>query len=51
MRPDLADVSVIGGADGPTAVLIATQFPWLTIGIAAAVIAAIVLIALYLKHK
>ncbi len=51
MMPDFYDISIIGGADGPTAVFIAGQFPWLIVGVAAAVIIAAVLIVLYLKHK
>lgn len=52
MKPDFYDISIIGGADGPTAVFVAGQFPWLIVGaIAAAVVLAAVLIALYLKHK
>lgn len=47
----MQDISIIGGADGPTAVFIAGQFPWLFIAIGVAVVAAAVLIALYLKHR
>ncbi len=51
MKPDLYAISIIGGADGPTAVFVAGQFPWLTVGVIAAVVVAVVLIALYVKHK
>lgn len=51
MKPDSYDISIIGGADGPTAIFIAGQFPWLAVGAVAAVTIAVVLIALYLKHK
>ena len=51
MKPDFYDISIIGGADGPTAVLIAGQFPWLYVGVGAAVVLAAILLALYLKHK
>jgi len=47
----MQDIGIIGGADGPTAVFVAGQFPWLFIAIGAAVLAAVVLLLLYLKHK
>lgn len=47
---DFYDVSIIGGADGPTAVFVAGQL-W-KVGIAAvAVIAVIVLLCLFIKHN
>lgn len=46
----MSDIGIIGGADGPTAVMIAGQFPWIAvlavacgIAVVAAVVTAVVL--------
>lgn len=47
----MADIGIIGGADGPTAVLIASEFPLLLIGICVLVVAAAVLAVVFCKKK
>lgn len=47
----MEDISIIGGADGPTAVFIASQFPWIWIGICVLAVMACVLAVLWLKKK
>lgn len=46
----MTDISIIGGADGPTAIFVASRFPWqlLSIGV---VIAAAILLAIVLCKK
>ncbi len=48
--PDFYDISIIGGADGPTAVMVAGAL-WKPIAVLAAVILLIVLLIIYLKHN
>lgn len=48
--PDFYDVSIIGGADGPTAITVAGAL-WQPIAIAAAIVTAVVLLIIYIKHK
>ena len=50
MMPDFQDISIIGGADGPTAVMVAGSHckPLALAGLA---IAAIILIVIFLKHN
>lgn len=48
--PDFYDVSVIGGADGPTAIMVAGAL-WKPIALAALVIAAVVLLIVFIKHS
>lgn len=48
----MADISIIGGADGPTVLLVASRFSWLLFGIAALAAAAVILaVVLYKRHK
>ena len=47
----MQSVGIIGGADGPTAILVAGEFPWLLLAVGGAVLLAAILIALYLKHR
>ncbi len=47
----MADIGIIGGADGPTAVLIASEFPWLLIGACALVMTAVVVAVILCKKK
>ena len=42
---------VIGGADGPTAILVAGQFPWALVAIGAAVTVAVVVALILLLKK
>ena len=45
-------VDIIGGADGPTAIFVAGQFPWVLVAIGAAVTAvAVVTLILLFKNK
>ena len=48
--PDFYDISIIGGADGPTAIMVAGAL-WKPIAIAALAVVAIILLCVYLKHK
>lgn len=48
---DTGSVGVIGGADGPTAVLITSNFDWVSICCLTAVIAAIVLLVLVICRR
>ena len=46
------DVGIIGGADGPTAILVASGVPlWLYVALGATVAAAVLVIALLLKNR
>lgn len=47
---DFYDVSIIGGADGPTAVMVAGAL-WKPIAIIGFAIAAIILLIVFLKHN
>ncbi|MBQ4598689.1 MAG: hypothetical protein IJB19_02120 [Clostridia bacterium] len=48
----MADIGIIGGADGPTAVLVASHFSWLWVGICVVAAAAVILaVVLYKKNK
>lgn len=48
----MADIGIIGGADGPTAVLVATHFSWLWVGVCVFAIAAVIVaVVLYKKKK
>lgn len=44
-------VGVIGGADGPTAILVAGQFPWALVAIGVAVTVAVVVTFILLLKK
>lgn len=50
----MEDIGIIGGADGPTAVLVASHFSWLWGGIcvfAIAIAAVILAVVLYKRKK
>ncbi len=47
----MADIGIIGGADGPTAMLIASRVPWLLIGVCVLVITAAVVAVILCKKK
>ena len=48
---DAGSVGVIGGADGPTAVLITSNFDWVSICCLTAVIAAVILLVLVICRR
>lgn len=48
---DIGSVGVIGGADGPTAVLITSNSDWVSICCLTAVIAAVVLLVLVICRR
>ena len=48
--PDFCDVSIIGGADGPTAIMVAGAL-WKPIAIAGLAIAALILLIIFIKHS
>lgn len=47
----MQDMGIIGGADGPTLVFLASRFPWWIFGIVMAVVVMIVLTVVCLKKK
>ena len=47
--PDFYDVSIIGGADGPTAVMVAGAL-WKPVAVALLAVAAVILLCIFIKH-
>ena len=48
----MADIGIIGGADGPTAVLVVSHFSWLWVGVCVlAAVAVILAVVLYKRKK
>ncbi len=48
----MADIGIIGGADGPTAVFVSSQIPlWIYCAFALAIVAVIAVVALLFKNR